>query len=45
MGLPHRAAEPQQTPGKARRQAESQAPPKSSQQATILRCVVQRVFN
>ena len=27
-----------QTPGKARRQAESQAPPKSSQQATILRC-------
>jgi len=27
-----------QTPGKARRQAESQAPPKSSQPAKILRC-------
>jgi len=34
-----------QTPGKARRQAESQAPPKSSQQATILRCSsTNRVF-
>ena len=36
--LSHRAAEPQPNAGQTRRQAESQAPPKSSQQATILRC-------